>query len=598
MRWLRPWIGISCSGLWASSPTTTARFWPSASTTTWTCPRSAPCSAALARLWPFEFTALSGRSGWRWPRRRQMSPRDFNEMEELDGIAAELTEAGHIARLATIHRERPEPGFSVRLRAELMRELPSQRAAAVATATLPADAEAITPTPPARPMEMANRSVERRQGNRPFIGPDRHAAAADSTEALDVITGVPMEEADRPRSTKRWAAAAGPDAFGSSAAAASGHDAHDAEEAGKVTALQPHMRWHIPTRVMPSRWIAVGLAASVAAGAVFYGSGLVFISNHTIDTAADASAASLVRGSSVAVLSAGAELQQGDEIKVGSTGRATLQLGHTYVRMAGGSDVKLVSLDADHTIVSQIAGRVYHRVSAPGGGDYSVETASVIWKANATALDLDRRLTGGGGEQVSGMALFDDVAITGPQIDATLNQGSTAVIVLSPDGTAGSPIISSTTLVALLDVWLVANTVIDSLLGLPMAQLAEVLSPSPSPPPTEAGTATATAVITDPPTEAPTATPTPPPPPPPPPTPTPTPTPPPTPAPTPRPTPTPTPTPKPTVMGPSNLGALSIVRNDGDGTYTFTWPKYTGSNFQYYKLMHAAYPQIPNYVIE
>jgi hypothetical protein len=511
-----------------------------------------------------------------------MSPRDLNEMEELDGLAAELTEAGHIARLATIHRERPEPGFSVRLRAELMRELPSQRAAAATT--LPAEAGTGTPTPPARPMEMANRSVERRQGNRPFIGPDRHAAATESTEELDVISGVAMEEADQPRSTKRWAATAGPDAVGLAAATGAGHDA---EEAGKITALKPHMRWHIPTRVMPSRWIAVGLAASVAAGAVFYGSGLVF-TGHTVDTTADASAASLVRGSSVAVLSAGAELQQGDEIKVEPTGRATLQLGHTYVRMAGGSDVKLVSLDPDHTIVSQIAGRVYHRALAPSGGDYSVVTASVTWKADGTALDLNRRLTVGGGEQVSGMALFNDVAISGPQIDATLNQGNTAVIVLTPDGTAASPIIAATTEEALLDDWLVSNAGLDSHLGLPLGQLAEVLSPAP----TEAATATPTAIITTPPTEAPTATPTPTPTPTP--RPTPTPTPQPTPTPTPRPTPTPTPRPTPTPTPSGYLGTLSIVHNS-DGTYTFTWPKYTGSNFQYYKVMHADYPQIPNY---
>jgi hypothetical protein len=510
-----------------------------------------------------------------------MSPRDLNEMEELDGIAAELTEAGHVARLATIHRERPEPGFSVRLRAELMRELPSQRTAAVAA--LPTEAGTGTPTPPARPMEMANRSVERRQGNRPFIGPDRHPAATESAEELDVISGVAMEEASQPRSAKRWAATAGPDSLGLAAAAGPGHDA---EEVGKITALKPHMRWHIPTRVMPSRWIAVGLAASVAAGAVFYGSGLLFTNNHTVDTAADASAASLVRGSSVAVLSAGAELQQGDEIKVGATGRATLQLGHTYVRMDGGSDVKLVTLDPDHTIVSQIAGRVYHRALAPSGGDYSVVTASVTWKADGTALDLDRQLTGGGGEQVSGMALFNAVAISGPQIDATLNQGNTAVIVLTPDGTAASPIIAATTEEALLDDWLVANAGLDERLGLPLGQLAEVLSPAP----TEAATATPTAVIMTPPTEVPTATPTP--------APTqaptaaPTPTPTPTSRPTPMPTPTPRPTPTPTPSG--YLGTLSIVHNS-DGTYTFTWPKYTGSNFNYYKVMHADYPQVPNY---
>ncbi|HEX7490989.1 MAG TPA: hypothetical protein VF337_04740 [Candidatus Limnocylindrales bacterium] len=509
-----------------------------------------------------------------------MSPRDLNEMEQLDGLAAELTEAGHIARLATVHRERPEPGFSMRLRAELMRELPSQRAAAVA---LPVEDAASSPVPPVRPIGSADRFSERRQGNRPFTGADRRAVAADSTEEVDVISGVSVEEADRSHSGKRWAAAAGPRAL-SSALTDGNH--HDTGETGKITPLKPDMRWHIPTRVMPSRWIAVGLAASVAAVSLFYGSGLVFTNratNRTVDIAADASTATLVRGSAVVALTSGAELQQGDEIKVGPTGRATLQFGHTYVRMDAGSDVKLVSLDPDHTIVSQVSGRVYHRVSAPDGGDYAVQTDSVTWKAEGTALDLNRSLIGGG-EQVVGMALYDDVSITAPQIDATLNQGNTATVALTSDGAvAGSPIISTTTELALLDDWLIANAGIDSQLGLPLGQLAAVVSPAS----TDSATATPSLVITDPPTQAPqvvTPAPTP--------KPTPKPTPVPTPKPTPKPTPQPTPTPTPTPSG--NLGALTYVRN-GDGTYTISWPKYTGSNLAYYKVMHAPYPQTPNY---
>jgi len=46
------------------------------------------------------------------------------------------------------------------------------------------------------------------------------------------------------------------------------------------------------------------------------------------------------------------------------------------------------------------------------------------------------------------------------------------------------------------------------------------------------------------------------------------------------------PTPKPTHTGPAYLGKLSIVKN-GDGTYTFKWPKYSGDGFQYYKLVYG-----------
>ena len=53
-----------------------------------------------------------------------MSPSDLSEMEQLDALAAELAEAGHLARVAAAHHERPEPAFAVRLRAELLRELP------------------------------------------------------------------------------------------------------------------------------------------------------------------------------------------------------------------------------------------------------------------------------------------------------------------------------------------------------------------------------------------------------------------------------------------------------------------------------------------
>jgi hypothetical protein len=497
-----------------------------------------------------------------------MSPRDLNELEQLDALAAELTEAGHIARLATIHRERPEPEFSMRLRAELMRELPSHKSAAAIAPIVELGAGA--PMPPVRPLDPAGR----RHDVLPFVGTNRRAAASESGETIDVISGAAMEEAERMRPGKRWVAASSHEKHRS-------HDllglplvdqaGHDAEDAGRITALKPSMRWHIPTRVMPSRWIAVGLAASVAAVSVFYGGGL-FFSTHGVDTANEANAATLVRGGVTSALAVGMDLHQGDEIKVGENGRAVLQLGHTYVRMAGGSDVALMSLAPDHTVVSQVTGRVYHRASVQGG-DYEVQTATVTWKADATAFDLNREFTAGGGEQVLGMALYDAVAIKGPQIATTLDEGDSATVVLTAGGAAGQPVIAPTAQQALVDDWLISNAGIDSRLGLPLGQLAAVLSPEPTP----SATPLPTVVPTLPPTAAPTVAPV---------VVTPRPTPKPTPKPTPRPTPTPTPW--------GYLGNLTAVHNS-DGTYTFSWPKYKGSGFQYYKLMHAVFPAIPNY---
>jgi hypothetical protein len=131
--------------------------------------------------------------------------------------------------------------------------------------------------------------------------------------------------------------------------------------------------------------------------------------------------------------------------------------------------------------------------------------------------------------------------------------------------------------------WLLANAGLDARLGLPLGRLATLLSPDPTATPTAEPTPTPTPTPTEQPTEEPTAEPTPAP----------------TPRPTPKPTPKPTaqPTPKPTTAGPADLGDLNVVDN-GDGTYSFSWPKYKGSwagGSQYYKLMHATYPSTPSY---
>ena len=349
-----------------------------------------------------------------------MSHNELNELEQLDGLAAELTEAGHLARIATAARERPEPTFAMRLRAELMRDQLERRSA---VDVAPAEGlVANVPMPPARPLDLPGRFVERRHGHRPFIGPERSEWAAESEfGSLEVIFATQPDGVDASGADKRWLASDVPASPRRSYAALGllpDQPGQEAQETGRPTALEPSMRWHIPTRVLPSRWLGIGLAASVAIASLIYGNGM-FSSIRAVATADDAASAALIRGGASSVLTAGMALQEGDEIRVAATGRATLQLGGSYVRMAGGSDVQLRSLDPNHVLVNQITGRVYHRVAVPAGGDYQVATATVLWRAVGTAFDLDRHLTSGGGEQVQGLAIYDGVGVTGPQLQAT-----------------------------------------------------------------------------------------------------------------------------------------------------------------------------------
>jgi hypothetical protein len=492
-----------------------------------------------------------------------MSLDEMNDMEQIDGLADELVEAGRLARTATARREQPDPAFAMRLRAELLRELPAAGGSVVATAALGTVPE--LPIPPARPLEISDRIADRRSGNRPFAGPERRSGDGDAASpGRDGVPVARLHRTVRVRAGRRWenleeqtasrlSGEAGPNLPPSNAV----------ENDGRVVALKPSMNWHIPTRALPSRWIGAGLAASVAVAALIYGGG-AFWSPRTTATTDDALSAVLVRGGHSVALAPGAELRENDEIRVAADGRATLHLGGSYVRMAGGSDVQLKSLDPSHLVVNQVAGRVYHRVVVPAGGDYQVATASVTWQAVGTAFDIDRQSTSGGGEEVRGLALYDGLDVTGPNLHDVLAEGSSATVVLRPDGSSeASPAITPITSQALADAWLIGNAGLDAHLGLPLGRLASLLSP----PPTASETDTL-APIETPASVVATATPTS----------------------TPKPAVTPKPTPKPTAAG----AVLKISRN-GDGSYTFSWPKYTGSGFTYYKLMYGSYPSSPSY---
>jgi hypothetical protein len=485
-----------------------------------------------------------------------MSRDEMNEMEQLDTLTLELAEAGRLARVAMARSSLPESGFAARLRSELLGQVPT----AAATLVMPALGATVVdvPVPPARPLNVADRLADRRAGNRPFAGTERRA--------WDAPPGVVAQDglASMPRAGRRWGQPVTADA----GAALDGYALpldQSLESDGAPVPLKPSVRWHLPAAAMPSRWVAIGLAASVAIASVTYTSG-IFTSPRFAATATGAQSAALIRGGIPSALTAGVELREGDEIRVAPAGEATLALGGSYVRMAGGSDLKLGSFNPSHVAVNQIAGRVYHRVSVQPGGDYQVATATVIWKATGTAFDLDRETTSSGGEQVHGMALYDGLDVQGPGLRQSLSEGSGATVVLRPDGSpAGSLAIAPIGTLALNDAWLVENADLDSRLGLPLGRLAALISPEPRTP------STAVPAVS---TPAPAATP----------------------QPTTKPTPKPAakPTPKPTPAGPPDLGALKITHN-GDSSYTFSWPKYTGSGFSYYKLVYENGTKTPSY---
>jgi hypothetical protein len=478
------------------------------------------------------------------------------EMEQLDALAAELAEAGEIARAASARHEMPDPAFAARLRAELLGDLSQGRPVRMAV---------LAPMPPDRPFCAPEKLADRRFLHAPAAG-GRREWSGESLPELPAAAVATTGDGARTQQTeggKRWRArqvqsisAARPGVVPSAEPA----DQHAVR--GHLATLHPSVRLRVPTHAMPTRWVAVGLAASIAVGSFLYGSTLLFPVGPEA-TADVAVATTLVRAGVPSQLVAGAQLREGDEIKVGTGGQATLAMSGGFVRMAPGSDMRLDSLDSNNIVVDQLGGRAYHRAAA---GDYKVVTASVSWVSTGTAFDLDRHSAGTGGEEVRGLALLDGLNLQGPQLKATLNQGQSAVVVLAGGGSPqGEPVIAQITTQMLADSWLVQNARLDALAGLDLGELAVDVNPTPRP------------------TRAPTAAPV-------------TPAANPTGGPTREPTLAPThkPTPKPTATGPAYLGKLTIT-HDGDGTYTFSWPKYTGDGFSYYKLVHGDAGTVPTY---
>ncbi len=357
---------------------------------------------------------------------------------------------------------------------------------------------------------------------------------------------------------------------------------------------------HAPWRFAPAtiaRWTIPAIAAALVVVLIASTSGRP-VPTTVAARATDVDHATIVRAGTTTTLVAGTALFAGDEIRVGTTGRATLELGASRARLDGGADLRLDDLTADRLRVDLLAGRSYHRVAVPADGTYAVATGSVTWTARGTAFDLDREPTQGQGDRITLLGLEHSVEMSGPNGTATVGQGEAASLSVAGD-TASDIVVVPIDPVVLADPWLVANARSDQVLGFPLGVLdLPGLGPTPSqgaslePPDTTPAAPTATSGSTPEPTPSPGSQPTstaPP-------TPVPTggpdsnPTPKPTTAPTPRPTDGPTPTPAPT---PTPVPDLGLRLTSCDGGVIIGWSRYRGTGFDRYVTLRSSSAAIP-----
>ncbi len=473
-----------------------------------------------------------------------MSLDERHELEELDALAAELTRAARTARAPMGRRDVPDQAFAARLRAQLLGEPPALLTVAPVSA-------------PSNGRGAATRPLPKRASPRSAAPAEPIAAAAPArppTAATPARLPSAAERRPRPMPDLRPIQPA------------------PAPEASQRSAVQPIVRWKMPSLAIPRRWVAAGLAACIAVGALFYGATLMF-PGAPFAVANVAEATTLVHAGTQQPLKVGDGLHEGDEIMVGIGGAATVKMGDSFVRLAPGADVRLRQLRPERIVLEQLAGEAYSRVAA--GGSYAVVTGPVTWTAQGTAFDIARHATASGGEEVLGLALLHDLELSGGNFDETLSQGESALVELSAGTVFGAPAINLIALDILTGPWLAENARLDGLAGLDLGELAvdATLTPVPSgvqPSPQKSVRPTATAsrpIASTKPSVSRTRRPA---------------------------VPTIKPTPKPTPTGPVNLGGLTAVDNV-DGTYTFSWPRYAGTGFAYYKLEASPWGTSPSF---
>ena len=347
-----------------------------------------------------------------------------------------------------------------------------------------------------------------------------------------------------------------------------GHVSH------QPTVVTPHLASRNPTALAAPRWPVLAAAAALIVALVGLNAN-AFLPVPAASRVTSAVGAELVREGATTALTAGTELRAGDEIRVGTDGSAALQIGDSRVRLAGGSDLGLRTIDRASIELEQVAGRAWHRVAVPADGRYVVTTAGVAWTARGTAFDLDRSgVNSPGGDVAHELSIQHAVTASGAGLLVTVDEGHGATVVLGERPSIETTPVDATTAAA--DPWIRENAATDIALGLSVGMLDDLdlaaatihptwtPGPVPSPDPTVANTPVPT-------TATPPATPSP------------------TPRATPRPTarPTPRPTPAPT-LGTMGLTALACP---GGVTLDWTVPDMAGIN--HIQILRGTSGEIP-----
>jgi hypothetical protein len=363
-----------------------------------------------------------------------------------------------------------------------------------------------------------------------------------------------------------------------------------------VATVMPAAARTAPGRILPApRWTALAAAAVLLLSVIGLNASLLKPQVPAAHASA-VSGATLVRDGMASSLADGTVLRVGDEVRVQPDGRATISIGASEARLAGGADLRIDLVSADRIVVDQIAGRVYHRVVVDAGRTYTVQTATLDWIARGTAFDLDRQSAAGGGRLIL-TAVQHDVRVSGPAVKARIDERQQGVATL---GDAPAVSIGEAPASTLRDPWLLANARLDLALGYPLgifdgvdlaasnSSAVPASTPSARPSPADPSPAAMPSVV-------PTAGP---------PSPTPTPAPstttgPRTPRPTPRPTPTPSPnptskpTPTPSSKPTPTLEPLSFAASACPGGVVLDWASFTGAGFDHYLILRSTSASIP-----
>jgi len=351
--------------------------------------------------------------------------------------------------------------------------------------------------------------------------------------------------------------------------------------------LAPRISRRSPTILPAPRWTALGVAAVLVLSFIGFNTRLFRPEAPTAE-ASVALAATLVRDGMASTLVPGTQLRVGDVVRVAADGRATIVIGASEARLSGGAEVRIDVVSADRIILDQIDGRVFHRVLTETGTTYTVETAALDWTASGTAFDVDRE-SASAGERVTLTAVQHDVRLSGPVLEATIEEGRQAVVLLGDDPDIATGDVPEA---AFHDSWLIENARTDLALGHPLGildrlDLAQASQVPTAPPSTLSPTPVASADVTPIPTVDPTppsataSTPKP----------TPRPTAPRTPRPTPKPT--PKPTPEPTPAPTPGLGSISLSATACHGGVVLDWGQFGGAGFNHYLVLRSTSATIP-----